>query len=62
LSAIQWRSKGTLRPEARNILAPPPTKTKEFEVKNRCKNAEETKAEHLLQLLLLFFSMVTKRI
>jgi len=37
-----------LRPGARNILAPPVTKTIEFEVKNRCKNAEAAKAEHLL--------------
>jgi len=29
----QWRSKGTLRPEAKNIFTPPPTETAEFEVK-----------------------------
>jgi len=31
-----------------NIFVPPPIKTAEFEVKNRCKSAEEAKAEHLL--------------
>jgi len=29
------------------FLRPPLTKTAEFEVKNRCKSAEEAKAEHL---------------
>jgi len=38
---------GTLRQGARNILATPPTKTTESEVKNRCKSAEEAKVEHL---------------
>jgi len=55
-----------VHPRAKNIRAPPPTKTTalsersrsrwhrrgfrvpKFEVKNRCKNAEEAKAEHLL--------------
>jgi len=45
---MQWRSEGTLRPRAWNILAPPPTQTTESEVKNKCKSAEETKVEHLL--------------
>jgi len=31
----QWYSKVTLRPGARNILAPQPSKTTEYEVKNR---------------------------
>jgi len=46
---------GTLRPGARNILAPPVNKTAEFEVKSRCKSAEEAKAEHLLELFCSFF-------
>jgi len=41
-----------LRPGARNILAPPPlcpsTKLTSLNLKNRCKSAEEAKAEHLL--------------
>jgi len=45
-----------LRPGAKNIVAPPLTKAAEFEVKNRRKSAEETKAKHLL-LLLLFYSI-----
>jgi len=44
----QWRSEGTLRPGARNMLASPPTKITESEVKNKCKSAEETKVEHSL--------------
>jgi len=35
-------------PGGKNILALPLTKITEFEVKNRCKSAEETKAKHLL--------------
>jgi len=31
-------------PEGKTIFAPPPTKTAEFEVKNRRKSAEEAKA------------------
>jgi len=33
----------------------PPTKTAEFNVKNRHKSAKKTKPEHLCVLLLLFF-------
>jgi len=36
---------GYLRPEVKNILAPLPTKTTEFEVEKRCKIAEEAKTE-----------------
>jgi len=39
----QGHSEGTLRPGARNILAPPSRKTTEFEMKNRCKSAEKAK-------------------
>jgi len=34
---------GYLRPGTKNIFAPQPTKTAEFEVKNRRKSAEKTK-------------------
>jgi len=33
-------------PGNKNIFAPPPTKTAEFEVKNRRKGVEKAKAEH----------------
>jgi len=60
--AVKWNRvfKQKLRPKcssvarvpcalrARNILAPPSTKLTEFELKNRCKSAEEAKAKHLL--------------
>jgi len=36
-------------------LRPPPTEIAEFEMKNRCKSAEEVKAEHFARLLLLYF-------
>jgi len=38
---------GTLRPGARNILAPPPMKTTELEVKNKWTSAEEAKVKHV---------------
>jgi len=45
-----------VRQGAKNIIAPPPIKTVEFEVKNRRKlSAEKAKAKHLLLLLLFFF-------
>jgi len=48
----QWRSEGTLaRGES-------PTKTAEFEAKNRRKSAKEAKAKHLLFVLLLFFEVI----
>jgi len=37
-SGVAWV--GTLRPGARNILAPPSTKITEFKAKNRCKSAK----------------------
>jgi len=43
-----------LRPGAKNIFAPPPTKTAEFEMKNWCESTKEAKAEHLLFVLLFF--------
>jgi len=36
-----------VRPGAKNIFTPLPTEIADFEMKNRCKNAEEAKAEHL---------------
>jgi len=36
------------------FLRPLSTKTTEFEMKNRCKNAEEAKTEHLLKLISSF--------
>jgi len=50
IGPAQWRRSATLRQGARNILAPTPTKTTEFEVKNRCKSAEEAKTKQLLQM------------
>jgi len=40
----------SLRPGQEIFLRPPSTKTTEFEVKNKCKSAEEAKTEHLLLL------------
>jgi len=40
---------------AKNIVAPPPTKAAEFEVKNRRKSAEKAKTKHLLLLCLFYF-------
>jgi len=57
----QWRSWGTLRPGARNILAPFVNKSYKVEVKNRCKSAEKAKTEQLLQLF-CYFLRVKKRI
>jgi len=38
-----------------------PTKTIDFEVKNRCKTAEKANAEHLLELFyFVLFSIVIK--
>jgi len=34
-------------PQGKNIFAPPPTKTAEFEVENMPKNKDEAKAEYL---------------
>jgi len=39
----------------KNILAPPPTKTAKFEVKNIRKSAKEAIVEYLLLLFLFFF-------
>jgi len=46
---------------AKNILTLPPTKSKEFEAKNRSKSVEEAKAESIL-LLFYSFSIVIKRL
>jgi len=51
---LQWRSYGTLCPEARNIFAPPVIKSAEFKVKNRCKSAEEAKIMHCTGVILSF--------
>jgi len=51
----QWRSKGTLRPEAKNIFMPSPTKTAEFKAKNRRKSAKVAKVKHLLFVTSVFF-------
>jgi len=57
---IQWEFSGdvarALTPGDKTIFAPPPTKTAEFEVKNRRKSAEETKALHLLLVTSVYFS------
>jgi len=45
-------------PEAKYIFARPPSKTAEFEVKNRHESVEKTKPKHLLVLLLLFFEIL----
>jgi len=47
---------GCLRPGDKTIFATPPTKTAEFEVKNRRKIAEEAKALHLLFITSGYFS------
>jgi len=39
-------AKGNLRPGDKNYSCVPVNKTTEFKVKNRCKSAEEVKAEH----------------
>jgi len=57
----QWRSKGILRPGARNILAPLPTKVSEFEVKNRWKRCRRSKRRTFSEVI-LFFSIVIIRI
>jgi len=59
IEAVVYRRCPT--PGARNILAPQPTKVTEFEVKNRWKDAEEAKIEHLLKLF-CSFSIVIIRI
>jgi len=38
----------------KNILALPPTKSREFETKNRCKSAEEAKAESMYYCYFVF--------
>jgi len=43
-------------PGVKTIFALSPTKTAEFEVKNRCKSAEEAKAVHLLFVTSVYFS------
>jgi len=43
-------------PGDKTIFALPPTKTAEFEVKNRSKSAEEAKALHLLLVTSVYFS------
>jgi len=55
-SFILWRSEGILRPGAKNILRPLPTKSAVFEVKNR-KRAEESKAKHLLFVTSVIFEV-----
>jgi len=40
----------------KTVFAPPPTKTAEFEVKNRRKCVEEAKALHLLFVTSVYFS------
>jgi len=42
-------------------LARPPTKLAEFKMKNRCKSAEEAKAEHLLFVAAVFTTPETAR-
>jgi len=42
-------------PESKTIFAPSPTKTAEFEVKNRRKSAEKAKALHLLFVISVYF-------
>jgi len=44
----QWRTRVSCALEQDISLRPLSTKTTAFEVKNRCKNAEEVKREHLL--------------
>jgi len=39
----------------KNFFALPPTKTAEFEMKNRRKSAEEAKALHLLSVTSVYF-------
>jgi len=51
---VAWQ--GYLAPGGKNIFAPPPTKTVEFEVKNMRKSAEEAKAQHLLFVTSVYFS------
>jgi len=46
---------GCPAPGAKNVFAPPPTKTVKFEVKNKRKSAEEAKAEHLLFVTAVIF-------
>jgi len=43
-------------PGDKPIFAPPPTKTAEFEVKNKRKSAEEAKALHFLFVTAVYFS------
>jgi len=42
------------------ILRPLSTKSTEFEMKNRCKSAEEAKTEYLLQLFSSFFRVIKR--
>jgi len=43
-------------PEVKTVFAPPPTKTGEFEVKNRWKSSKEAKALHFLFVTFVYFS------
>jgi len=45
---------GYLAPWGKKYSCPPSTKLPEFELKNRCKSAEEAKAEHFCSYLVLF--------
>jgi len=45
-----------LTPGEKTIFVLPPTKTAEFEVKNKRKSAEEAKALHLLCVTSVYFS------
>jgi len=43
-------------PKNKTVLAPPPSKTAEFKVRNRRKTAVEAKALHLLFVTSVYFS------
>jgi len=53
--STQWRSWVPCAQGQELFLRPPSTKLTEFELKNRCKNAEEAKAKQMLYRYLFLF-------